>query len=715
MRDEIKRDIFSLIPHPSSLIPKLRRALRGDVKPHVLALEAWRRSRVSLERRRERAMLFELDKAPARLRPEFARLSATELLEHFRQRLSPKFFPGFTSPPEIIAELQRTRFPAETAQLIESAARISQAHRWPVLGFGEKDFGSEINWRRDLLSGQEWPLDYHVEVELAREGADARVLWELNRLAHFVWLGRAYVVTSDEHLAEEFFAQLETWRTQNPAGRGPNWACAMEVALRAVNLLTAFQLFRHSPRLDENRLLQLLATFEQHGAHIRRNLEFSYIVTSNHYLSDVVGLLWLGMMLPELEAAREWREFGRRELLREMDKQVLADGADSEASTGYHRLVLELFLYSFMLCRANDFAIPEKYWRKLHAMLGYLRAYMRPDGHAPLIGDTDSGQLMPLVKRAADEHAYVLALGAAVFKELRFKLSVSEAAPEELLWMLGADGLHDYENLPPSEKASSQAFADAGTYIMREDDLYLLFNASDCGLDGRGSHGHNDVLSIEVSACGASFITDPGTYFYRGNLQERHLFRSTAYHSTVEVDGVEQNDIIDSIPFIIGNEARPRVLRWETNAERDLIIAEHQGYARLAQPVTHQRTVEFNKRERFWLIEDQLAGAGEHVFSFRFHIASGLETSVRADGNIAACDKVVGGRLLLAPLDVSAPALLEPRWTSRDYGAKMPSVSVCWTLRTHAPFKARWLLLPICAGEDESERMKIIENLGQKN
>ena len=54
----------------------------------------------------------------------------------------------------------------------------------------------------------------------------------------------------------------------------------------------------------------LLAVFEQHGAHIRRNLEFSYLATSNHYLSDIAGLLWLGIMLPELNAARGWRAEG---------------------------------------------------------------------------------------------------------------------------------------------------------------------------------------------------------------------------------------------------------------------------------------------------------------------------------------------------------------------------------------------------------------------
>src|SRR6185295_1199193 len=121
-------------------------------------------------------------------------------------------------------------------------------------------------------------------------------------------------------------------------------------ALRSMNLLAAFSLFRGSPSLNEKRLALLLKIFDQHGAHIKRNLEFSYVTTSNHYLTDVAGLLWLSVMLPELAEAKEWREWAGAEMLREMDKQVLPGGAYYEGSTGYHRFVLELFLYSFVLC-----------------------------------------------------------------------------------------------------------------------------------------------------------------------------------------------------------------------------------------------------------------------------------------------------------------------------------------------------------------------------
>ena len=699
-------------PHSTPLLSKLRRVLRGEVHVSTVAREAWRRSRVALQQRHERATLDQFDKRPARLHRDFARLSASALLHHFRKRATPQFLPGFDAPADEIAELQQSLFPLETAQLIESAARIARGHRWPLLAYGERDFGDPIEWRRDIVSGEIWPLDYHVDVNLAREGSDVRVLWELNRLSHLVTLGRAYTLTRDEQLAEAFFVQLESWRAQNPVGRGPNWACAMEVALRAMNLLAAFQLFRSSPSLNEERLMQLLAMFDAHGAHIHRNSEFSYIATSNHYLSDIVGLLWLGIMLPELEAAKRWSDVGKREMLREMEVQILDDGADFEASTGYHRFVLELFLYSFILCRANQSEISERYWRKLHAMLTYVRGYLRPDGRAPLIGDTDSGQVLPIVKRDADDHAYVLAVGASFLKDSRFKPDEGGAITEDLLWILGSEGVREYQELPVNSVAeTSMAFADAGTYVMREGDLYLLFNASGSGVKGRGSHGHNDVLSIEVSACGTSFIVDPGTYVYRTDLSERNLFRSTAYHSTIDVDGIEQNTIYKELPFVIGDEAHPRVLRWETNEERDLVVAEHDGYARLSSPVKHRRTVELNKLERYWIIEDALFGEGIHDFRAHFHFAGELDVSIRDHTNVQARDTKSGARLFVMTVDLNEPPTLEPRFASREYGAKIPSIAARWTCSSSLPLVVRWAIVPVHASDDEGRRLNLMARL----
>jgi hypothetical protein len=597
------------------VLNKIKRALRGEVKLTTAAREVWRRSRVSLQQRKERASLDESE--PLVLTPAFARMSADELSEYFRGPREARFFD----------------------------------HSWPLLGFDEQSFGREIQWRRDPLSNYVWPLDYHRDIRLMRpDGSDIRVLWELNRLGHFLPLACAYASTHDERYSAEFVTQLKSWNEQNPYGRGPNWTCAMEVALRAINLLTAFEFFRQSPQMSVEFFLQLL---QQHGNYIRRNLEFSYIATSNHYLSDVVGLLWLGLLLPELRDANSWREFGLDQMLREMDKQVLADGADFEASTGYHRFVTELFLYSFLLCRTNNIEIDTRYWSKLQQMLLYIRAYLRPDGFAPLIGDTDGGQVLPVVRRRADDHGYLLDIGAEVFNDQSLK----------------------------TQSAVSQAFPDAGTYIMRDGDLYLCFNASGAGINGRGSHGHNDVLSIEVSAGGRAFIVDPGTYVYSADLAKRHEFRSTAYHSTVQIDGLEQNTIRVDTPFVIGNEAKPRVLEWKTSDDFDKVVAEHYGY-----PVTHRRTVTFDKRARLWVIDDEFFGDGEHVYEARFHFAPLLDVSV----NGASVEARNGNsRLTVTALNSDLEPVLENQSASIDYGQMSDSVSACWKI-SGKPRKLTW-------------------------
>jgi hypothetical protein len=671
-------------------------------------MELIRRARVKLNYRHERSLIDEVRSNPARLTREFQSLSPTALLDHFRKRRQPSFLPGFEAAHDLKFSA------AEVKQLNDAAIDIAKNHRWALLGFGSKDFGREIDWYRDPLSGRQWPGKvFHADIaRWHNDGSDIRVLWELNRLGHCLTLARAYAATRNEQFAEEFFVQVESWYEQNPLGLGANWLCAMEVALRAMNLLGAFAILRTAPSLNEERLSLLLALFEQHGAHIRRNLEYSYIATGNHYLSDVVGLLWLGIMLPELELAGEWRDWAFKELLREMDKQVLPSGADYEASTGYHRFVLELFLYSFILCDANSLTIDYKYRTKLLQMIRYVRVYLRPDGAAPLFGDTDSGQALPILHRAADDHAYLLALGAVVFQDGSLKPPNLEAPPE-LSWILGDRAVMDFHRLhsPSSYGQASDGFPDAGIYLLRQEDLYLAFNASGAGGNGRGSHGHNDSLSIEVSACGVPFIVDPGSYVYTADLDERHRFRSTAYHSTLEIDGVEQNSTNRAVPFVIGDEAHPKVLRWETTKERDVLIAEHRGYKRLSSPVIHRRAVIFDKKVRWWLIEDELLGAGDHSVAARFHFDSGLRVELESQNLAVATRDQSGVRLLVFSFDSGADTTLEQNFVSRDYGSKQPSLSICWSRRVGCPAKFRWAIVPVCKGEDEGDRLSAVKDV----
>jgi hypothetical protein len=153
------------------------------------------------------------------------------------------------------------------------------------------------------------------------------------------------------------------------------------------------------------------------------------------------------------------------------------------------------------------------------------------------------------------------------------------------------------------------------------------------------------------------------------------------------------------------------VLNWETTPEHDIIVAEHDGYRRLTQPVVHRRAVRFLKRKRLWIVEDSLSGAGEHVFHFRFHFAEGLDISVHAQGIALACDKMTGARLYVVALESRDAPELEPRFTSRDYGERSASLSACWKMSATAPLILRWAIVPACASDDEKERLSLIAEL----
>ena len=71
----------------------------------------------------------------------------------------------------------------------------------------------------------------------------------------------------------------------------------------------------------------------------------------------------------------------------------------------------------------------------------YARSYLRPDGSAPLIGDTDSGQINCQLYAAAPTITVIFwRLVQSFFEDPGLKLEGMEP-PEELFWLLGEEGV----------------------------------------------------------------------------------------------------------------------------------------------------------------------------------------------------------------------------------------------------------------------------------
>ncbi len=593
-------------------------------------------------------------------------------------------------------------------------------HRFDLLGSGKVDLGPKIDWHRDFKSGYRWePGTYfkdYVRVRL-NDHSDVKVTRELSRFQHLPLLGKAYWLTGDEKFALEFVNQLNDWMDENPPLFSINWDCVMDVGIRAVNWVTAYGFFQQSPSLSLEFQKRLAKSLLSHGRFINENLEYYEApidgeikrLNSNHYLSNLAGLIFIASACPFFKESRQWMAFASSELFQEIEEQVYPSGVDYEHSVSYHRLVLELFLYSILVIKDQGVSVPEKVMQRLEKMFEYVLHYTKPDGTHALSGDADDGRLLIWNESPIDSHRYVLCLGASLFARSDMKAAAG-ALDESLVWVRGIAAAAEYLELngssPPLE---TRGFRDAQFFVMRKHQNYLFVDAADIGIHGRGSHDHNDRLSFELYSGNTTFFSDSGAYIYSANPQARNRFRSTAAHNTVRVDQVEQNTLGEGANlWTIGNEAKVKVERWESNLESDVLRVSHEGYHRIPDPVTHVREFRFCKKPIHWLLIDELIGTQAHDLDWYFHLGVGVRIDL---GGKPILESLQEGLMIhghqndqiifrLCDSMNGMTAELIDDWISPRYGVKIPSSTIHLRARMILPLRVRFEFTP---GGQESE------------
>jgi len=363
-------------------------------------------------------------------------------LDHMAVRQAPRFFLDTDRCQGLVSAI-RDCCPEVEALTIAAADRVCE-HTFDLLGSGPVHLGERIDWHIDFKTGHRWdPQRYYADIRPAPYpgGYDIKVPWELSRCQHFVRLGQAYWFTRDNKYAREFVSQVESWIDSNPWPFGANWASTMDVSIRVVNWLWGYHFFKDSPNLTDEFLPHFYRSLLIHGRHIISNLEKRNGLGTNHYLSNLVGLIYLGILCPEFKEAEKWREFGLGALWREIFEQVYEDGVNFEASTPYHRLATELFLSPIILCQLNDIFVPVEVMARLEKMLEFVMYYTKPDGIAPIIGDADNGRLHRLAiwaesVREWQDHRYLLAIGAFLFRRTDFAQAAGDQW-QEAIWLLG--------------------------------------------------------------------------------------------------------------------------------------------------------------------------------------------------------------------------------------------------------------------------------------
>lgn len=627
--------------------------------------------------------------------------AAKALFDRFRATGSARFFEGAGS--EQVPVLLSAKMSGDRSRTI-AAADAACRGRFEVLGYHGLFFGDPVDWHFDPSSGRRSPLVHWSRINPlgAKVVGDSKVIWELNRHQWLVDLGQAYRITGDDRYAEVFAARIREWMQANPPGIGVNWTSSLEAALRLIAWCWALFFFQGAKALSPALFAEMFGFIWEHASRVERYLSY-YFSPNTHLTGEALGLFYAGVLFPEFREAYRWRTLGARILMEQIERQVLPDGVYFEQSTCYQRYTVEIYLHFLILAARNGLAVPAALGEQIQRMLDFLLALGRPDNSMPQIGDSDGGWLLPLVRRSPDDFRGIFSVAAAFFGRSDYAWVAEELAPETI-WLLGMKGREAFEATPPAPALPPlfRVFPHGGYVVMRggweRNAHHLILDAGPLGCPVSGGHGHADLLSIQCAAFGDPYVVDPGTYCYTKNPEWRNYFRSTAAHSTVVVDGL--NQAIPSGPFAWQKRPRARLRRWVSTEAFDLVDADHDGYRCLPDPVTHRRRVIFAK-PRYWVVVDDLDGKADHRVEVRFQFAP-VDVTLSPDGWVRA--RGPEGRALLlrsfAMVDLQVN-LFEGEfhpvqgWVSPDYGQRRPAPLLTYSAVARLPFRTVTLLLPV--------------------
>jgi uncharacterized heparinase superfamily protein len=574
----------------------------------------------------------------------------------------------------------------DSRAVIVAFADEIRAGRYPFLGYRTADLGTRPNWNRDFISGTEWSkVRGECRDFIRHDGSDIKVPYELSRLQFLPVLAKAHLLTADDSYRQVAKDLLSDWIQSNPAPVGVNWTIAMEAALRGMSICFLLNLLSPFRRDDQPWLATVTRSLAQHLLYIEANIEFSHLLASNHYLSDIVGLYCLSLFLDGQGMAARRREY-RRRIETEMARQVYEDGGDYEASSGYQVLVTQLFATAFLLMRCeSSVPVSPAFVKRLRAMFQFLDTLASPSGELPHVGDCDDGRTellfddlqqmtrLPATERNSLTISRLLGLGHRLFR-------AGTGPGDDAAWYGLTDPAHApyFEaQLAPDSAGPVKVLPNSGIGVLKHGSAELLFFAIPNGIFGKGSHTHNDKLSFVLRIRGKEILCDPGTCCYTKDIVTRNRFRSTAAHNTLKMDGTEQNRI-DTSPlaaFILGNEASVSPMQEGREAGACFLRASHGGYRGLG--VTHTRTVRAVDGEFSFVIEDDLDGEGVHNFELNFQLARNRTVEVAAVGDKILCRIFGDPQIQLA---INGPAGLhgavQPSLISSAYGVTVPAMQL---------------------------------------
>jgi hypothetical protein len=611
--------------------------------------------------------------------------------------------PGRLELQQVLGEAGRASLLAEADEIMAGRVRL----------FGGQPVPLQLEPPAPLLHWIEYERQAKKVAQVAPDeiSSDVKYVWEPARLGWAFTLGRAYHLSGEEGYAETFWRLFETFLDANPPYLGLNWVSAQEAALRVLALAFGWQVFARSPHSTPERGARLAWAIAVHAARIPPTLIYARSQNNNHLLSEAAGLYTAGLALPAHPSAARWRRLGWDWFQRGLRSQIAGDGAYSQHSTNYQRLMLQLALWMNALAQTQGKAFSTESQKRVASATRWLLALLdRDSGGAPNLGPNDGAYILPLTVCSCADYRPVLQAAGLAFLGAR---PVECGAWDELSLWLCKDAPGD-SRVPQASTAQPSLQQSPHILVSPAGDSWAYLRAAQFS----GRPGHADQLHLDLWWRGLNIAQDPGTFLYNAPPPWDNRLAGSDVHNTLTVDG--QDQMLRAGRFLFLERAQAQVTAGEPAAgERpgvwSSLTARHNGYRRL--DLVHQRTVSALPGGG-WLVEDALlpiragrASAQPHTASLHWLLPDWpwevqtvetvmqfvlclvspygplrLSLSVRGEANNSAVPAqsqlVRAGKLLYG----CGPVRPTWGWSSPTYGDKMPALSLRLLARRLPPF-----------------------------
>jgi hypothetical protein len=614
----------------------------------------------------------------------------------------------------------------QTPSNIDRAPYILQAEnyligRFSIFDLPIAELGCPPDWNRDPLTKRLAPLQPAASLDYRDERlvGNIKYLWEPNRHLHIAALAQAYALTGERRYGHAIQVHIDSWIEQCPPGRGPNWSSSLELAIRLINWSIAWQLlggydsslFDDAPsRAFRDRWVQ--SVYRQTRAITRKLSRFSS--ANNHLIGEAAGVYIASVTWNAWPQMQMWGQECKEILEREALKQNAEDGGNREQAFSYQQFVLDFLLLAGLAARAARDDFSAEYWRRIEAMVEFVASMMDCAGHVPMIGDADDGYVVKLTpeigewtwrgrrdggeRPVVDNYRSLLASGALLFDRSDLARKVG-AIDDKTCWLFGQRAKERFAALlsrAPLRFTGPRAFGHSGYYLLGDryetpEEVRMTVDIGPLGYLSIAAHGHADALSVVLSVGGEEVLVDPGTYAYHTAPEWRRYFRSTRAHNTVLVDDLDQSD--QSGNFMWSRHANARCIEFVDELPVQRLVGEHDGYHELRDPVTHQRQIEYDARQRRFTIIDRLDCKLRHTVRLHWHCAEHLQP-ITTDRDVCLHTdrhriRVTAERAPDRVLTYRGGSAEEGGWVSRGFGRKEAATTVAWESTIEGPTEIR--------------------------